>query len=62
LPPARLSLRPRATLSMLYGREVTPVGGNTEFCDMRLAWEALPIAVLDTAALHASWNRASVPA
>jgi alpha-ketoglutarate-dependent 2,4-dichlorophenoxyacetate dioxygenase len=35
-------MRPRATLSFLYGREVTPVGGNTEFCDMRLAWEALP--------------------
>jgi alpha-ketoglutarate-dependent 2,4-dichlorophenoxyacetate dioxygenase len=34
-------MRPRATLSMLYGREVTTVGGNTEFCDMRLAYEAL---------------------
>lgn len=34
-------MRPRATLSFLYGREVTPVGGDTEFCDMRLAWEAL---------------------
>jgi alpha-ketoglutarate-dependent 2,4-dichlorophenoxyacetate dioxygenase len=37
-------MRPRATLSFLYGREVAPVGGNTEFCDMRLAWEALPAA------------------
>jgi len=36
-------MRPRATLSFLYGREVTPVGGNTEFCDMRLAWEALSV-------------------
>ena len=34
-------MRPRATLSFLYGREVTPVGGNTEFCDTRLAWESL---------------------
>jgi alpha-ketoglutarate-dependent 2,4-dichlorophenoxyacetate dioxygenase len=35
-------MRPRATLSILYGRVVTPVGGNTEFCDLRLACEALP--------------------
>lgn len=35
-------LRPRATLSMLYGLVVPPVGSNTEFCDLRLAWEALP--------------------
>lgn len=34
-------VRPRATLSILYGKVVTPVGGNTEFCDMRLACEAL---------------------
>jgi alpha-ketoglutarate-dependent 2,4-dichlorophenoxyacetate dioxygenase len=34
-------VRPRATLSMLYGKVVTPVGGNTEFCDLRLACEAL---------------------
>jgi alpha-ketoglutarate-dependent 2,4-dichlorophenoxyacetate dioxygenase len=34
-------MRPRATVSMLYGREVPPTGGNTEFCDMRLAYEAL---------------------
>jgi alpha-ketoglutarate-dependent 2,4-dichlorophenoxyacetate dioxygenase len=37
-------LRPRATLSMLYGLVVPPEGGNTEFCDLRLAWEALPAA------------------
>jgi alpha-ketoglutarate-dependent 2,4-dichlorophenoxyacetate dioxygenase len=34
-------LRPRATLSILYGKVVTEAGGNTEFCDMRLACEAL---------------------
>jgi alpha-ketoglutarate-dependent taurine dioxygenase len=35
-------LRPRASLSMLYGLVIPPVGANTEFCDLRLAWEALP--------------------
>ena len=34
-------LRPRASLSMLYGLVIPPVGSNTEFCDLRLAWEAL---------------------
>jgi alpha-ketoglutarate-dependent 2,4-dichlorophenoxyacetate dioxygenase len=34
-------MRPRASISILYGRTVTTAGGNTEFCDMRLAWEAL---------------------
>jgi alpha-ketoglutarate-dependent 2,4-dichlorophenoxyacetate dioxygenase len=34
-------MRPRATVSLLYGREVPPIGGNTEFCDLRLAYEAL---------------------
>ena len=31
----------RATVSMLYGVVIPPEGGNTEFCDMRLAYEAL---------------------
>jgi len=35
-------LRPRASLSMLYGLVIPPVGSNTEFCDLRLAYEALP--------------------
>ena len=35
-------VRPRATISMLYGHVVPPVGGDTQFCDLRLAWEALP--------------------
>jgi alpha-ketoglutarate-dependent 2,4-dichlorophenoxyacetate dioxygenase len=34
-------MRPRATVSMLYGVVIPPEGGNTEFCDMRLAYEAL---------------------
>jgi alpha-ketoglutarate-dependent 2,4-dichlorophenoxyacetate dioxygenase len=34
--------RPRATISMLYGVVIPAEGGNTEFCDMRRAWEVLP--------------------
>ncbi len=34
-------MRPRATLSMLYGVVVPPTGGETEFCDARRAWDAL---------------------
>jgi alpha-ketoglutarate-dependent 2,4-dichlorophenoxyacetate dioxygenase len=33
---------PRATVSMLYGKVIPPTGGNTEFCDVRRAWERLP--------------------
>jgi alpha-ketoglutarate-dependent 2,4-dichlorophenoxyacetate dioxygenase len=33
--------RPRATISMLYGKIVPPVGANTEFADLRRAWERL---------------------
>lgn len=33
--------KPRATISMLYGKTIPPSGGNTEFCDVRRAWEAL---------------------
>jgi alpha-ketoglutarate-dependent 2,4-dichlorophenoxyacetate dioxygenase len=33
-----------ARASLLYARSVAPVGGHTEFADMRAAWEALPEA------------------
>lgn len=33
--------KPRATISMLYGVVIPPEGGNTDFCDMRRAWEQL---------------------
>jgi alpha-ketoglutarate-dependent 2,4-dichlorophenoxyacetate dioxygenase len=31
-----------ARASLLYARSVAPVGGHTEFADMRAAWDALP--------------------
>jgi alpha-ketoglutarate-dependent 2,4-dichlorophenoxyacetate dioxygenase len=33
-----------ALTSLLYARTVAPVGGHTEFADMRAAWDALPQA------------------
>ena len=33
-----------ARASLLYARSVAPIGGNTEFADMRAAWDALPEA------------------
>jgi alpha-ketoglutarate-dependent 2,4-dichlorophenoxyacetate dioxygenase len=34
--------QPTAYTSMLYARSVAPVGGHTEFADMRAAWDGLP--------------------
>ena len=34
-----------AYASLLYARSIPPVGGHTEFADMRAAWEALPEAM-----------------
>ena len=31
-----------ALASLLYARSIAPVGGHTEFADLRAAWEALP--------------------
>jgi len=31
-----------AHASLLYARSVAPIGGHTEFADMRAAWDALP--------------------
>ncbi len=35
---------PSGYASLLYARSVAPVGGHTEFADMRAAWDALPDA------------------
>ncbi|MDB5452154.1 MAG: 2,4-dichlorophenoxyacetate dioxygenase [Caulobacteraceae bacterium] len=34
--------RPRTLISMLSGRIIPPVGGDTQFCDTRVAYESLP--------------------
>jgi alpha-ketoglutarate-dependent taurine dioxygenase len=53
-------MRPRASISILYGRVVTTANGNTEFCDMRLAWEALSPAeqaeLASLTACHTLWQ------
>jgi alpha-ketoglutarate-dependent 2,4-dichlorophenoxyacetate dioxygenase len=36
---------PSGYASMLYARSVAPIGGRTEFADMRAAWDALPAAM-----------------
>jgi alpha-ketoglutarate-dependent 2,4-dichlorophenoxyacetate dioxygenase len=36
-----------ALASMLSAREIPPVGGETEFCDLRAAYDALPQATRD---------------
>jgi len=39
---------PSGYASMLYARSVAPIGGHTEFADLRAAWDALP----DTTRTH----------
>lgn len=36
---------PTAYMSMLYARTIAPAGGNTEFTDLRAAWDALDPAM-----------------
>lgn len=33
---------PTGYMSMLYARSIPPVGGNTEYTDLRAAWDSLP--------------------
>jgi alpha-ketoglutarate-dependent 2,4-dichlorophenoxyacetate dioxygenase len=35
---------PSGYASLLYARSIAPIGGHTEFADMRAAWDALPEA------------------
>jgi alpha-ketoglutarate-dependent 2,4-dichlorophenoxyacetate dioxygenase len=35
---------PTGRASLLYARSVAPIGGHTEFADLRAAWDALPQA------------------
>ncbi len=36
---------PTGYVSMLYARSIAPIGGHTEFADMRAAWDGLPDAM-----------------
>ena len=36
---------PTGYASMLYARSVAPVGGHTEFADLRAAWDGLPASM-----------------
>lgn len=38
---------PPASISMLSAQEIVPVGGTTEFADMRAAWDAMPADMRD---------------
>lgn len=52
-------VRPRASISILYARVVPPVGGNTEYCDLRLAYEALSPEAKDRLASLTSYHSIS---
>ena len=54
-----------ARASLLYARQVAPIGGHTQFADMRAAWDALPAAtqarIDGLVALHSIFHsRASI--
>jgi alpha-ketoglutarate-dependent 2,4-dichlorophenoxyacetate dioxygenase len=50
----------RATYSLLLGHEIPPEGGDTEFCDMRVAYAALPdqmkAMLEDLTVAHSIWH------
>jgi alpha-ketoglutarate-dependent 2,4-dichlorophenoxyacetate dioxygenase len=43
---------PTAYMSMLYARTIAPVGGNTEFADLRAAWDAVDPQLRHLARAH----------
>ena len=49
----------RAVYSLLSAHEIPPEGGDTEFCDLRAAYDALPDAtkarIEDLVAVHSIW-------
>jgi len=45
-----------AYASLLHARVVPPEGGETEFCDMRAAWEALPEALRQRVEGRVAWH------
>ncbi|HEX6395907.1 MAG TPA: TauD/TfdA family dioxygenase [Steroidobacteraceae bacterium] len=49
---------PTAYMSMLYARSIAPVGGNTEFTDLRAAWDALEPSL--QARARVSWGEHSI--
>jgi alpha-ketoglutarate-dependent 2,4-dichlorophenoxyacetate dioxygenase len=58
---ADMSFHPnRATYSLLLGHEIPPEGGDTEFADMRAAYDALPDKmkelVADLVVEHSIWH------
>jgi len=50
----------RATYSLLLGHEIPPEGGDTEFCDMRVAYAGLPAPLQtmmeDLTVAHSIWH------
>jgi alpha-ketoglutarate-dependent 2,4-dichlorophenoxyacetate dioxygenase len=45
-----------AKYSLLYSRSVPPEGGETEFADMRAAWDALPRKMQDKCKALVGWH------
>jgi alpha-ketoglutarate-dependent 2,4-dichlorophenoxyacetate dioxygenase len=49
---------PSGYMSMLYARSIPPVGGNTEYTDLRAAWDALPAPLQSR--VHGLWAEHSI--